>query len=133
MSSGRHVLASGLQITLLDGSEPVEGALIRRKSSWWDEVIQENKTDSAGVAIFEEVLAPTFSFIWKVIPLEVIIPQEIIAVVDGREYTLLRLVKRNFHEGGEVPGVDLSFKCDLACDLKHRKFGKDKQIVQSRF
>jgi hypothetical protein len=109
--AGKACVFSAVEGVLTLNGEPVKGATIMRKVEWQREDSDATVTDEKGYFRFPAMYHRS---VMKLFPAEFVASQDIIAIVDGKEYFLWHTTKREPGENAELQGTQLNFKCELS-------------------
>lgn len=111
---GKDCLFSAISGTITLNGEPAVGAQVKRAAGrahvdgeFTDETITDDKGYFSMPAIWERNLLS------RVLPMEFVVPQEIVVEYQGRTYDIWTSVKRRREENAESNGKPLVVHCEL--------------------
>lgn len=107
------------QVTL--NGEPVKNATVIRRWEWKELREERTKTDDQG---YFEFPAAYESSIMRMLPIEIVIGQELFVKVEGEEKRIWVHAKRSPDPNSELKGRSLNLSCELSNPMKtHGNFG----------
>lgn len=112
---GKTCVFSAVRAQLTMRGEPVKNATIIRRWEWKDTKEDRTKTDDNG---FFELPAVFESSITRMLPIEIVIGQELFVVLDDEEKKFWANAKRSADENSELKGRPISLKCELTDPMK---------------
>ena len=110
----RAVLFSPVELQLIRNDLPVVGVEVRREVSWRGAIVEKAITDTEGVVTFDALRRFSFT---SFLPMELVVPQYISAVIDGKELELWLNTKRDGALNAELGGMPLKLRCNLSDEL----------------
>ncbi len=110
--NSEKVLFSPVSGVVLDGGQPVAGAVVKRSYLWSDlRREDETVTDQAGEFAFEAGLVK--SLLWSIIPHSPAIMQSITIHIGDRQFDAWTYQKGDYALNSESSGKPFSIRCEL--------------------
>ncbi|WP_347331535.1 DUF6795 domain-containing protein [Marinimicrobium locisalis] len=112
---GKTCVFSAVKAYVTYNGEPVKNATIIRRWEWKEEREERTQTDEHG---YFEFPAAYESSVSRMLPIEIVIGQELFVVVDGTEKKIWAHAKRSADENSELKGREMKLSCELNEPMK---------------
>lgn len=112
---GKTCVFSEVKAQLTRSGKPVKHATIIRRWEWKEQQEDRTQTDEQGNFEFPAAYESSMS---RLLPIEIVIGQEIFVVVDGEEKKIWAHAKRSADENSELKGQPMKLFCELNDPMK---------------
>lgn len=118
---GKTCVFSQVRAQLTLNGEPVRTATVIRRWEWNKLREDQTQTDENGYFEFPPVFE---SSVTRLLPVEIVIGQELFVLVDGEEKKFWANAKRDPEENSELKGSRIDLNCELNSKMKiHGDYG----------
>lgn len=118
---GKTCVFSEVNLRLLLNGEPVSNAKVTRQWNWNKPGSDEGVTDSGGLISFPAIFESSIS---RLLPIEIVIGQQLSIHINGEEKVFWTNAKREPEENAEYGGAAFQLVCELSDEeTVHKDYG----------